>query len=252
MLSNSKLNVTATLDTLLNASKNWEENSRNVSNATLYGILTDCLRFYEDLLADVKARKELNTALSIAKITFTASTDLATKIVRYVFRTEAKRAYVYSRVLKLAHEQKVAPLDFTTWVTAHDGIDAITKAPKNGVSPAKQNEADRNYAEAELAKRLPATPCLTLPTDYLPNKNAAHSYSAAILRKERDGTISVVYAVNNESLVASLLAFAGRSIRKSDEAKSKKAADVLRAAAIEEIASEAIAQLRSEAAPVAA
>ena len=68
MLSNSKLNVTATLDTLLNASKNWEQNSRKTSNDMLYAILADCLRFYEDLLADVKARKKLNTALAAANI----------------------------------------------------------------------------------------------------------------------------------------------------------------------------------------
>jgi hypothetical protein len=246
MTSNSKLNVTATLNTLLNASKNWEDNSRKTSNATLYSILADCLRFYEDMLADVKARKELNTELDAAKITYTAATDLVTKIVRYVFRTEAKRVFVYVRVLKIAHEQKIAPLDFAAWVEKHDGIDAISRLPKGGVSPAAQKQSDKSYAEERLAKSTAVLPNLKLPADYLPSHNAAHDYCAAILRKERDGTVSIVYAVNNEAILSSMLVLAGRKLRSAAEVQSKRTAEQQQAAAIEVIAREAIAQLRGE------
>jgi hypothetical protein len=252
MLSNSKLNVTATLDTLLNASKNWEQNSRKTSNDTLYAILADCLRFYEDLLADVKARKKLNSALAEANITVTAGTDLTTKIARYVFRTEAKRAYVYARVLSVAHEQKIEPVNFVNWVNAHDGIDAISKKPKNGVTFKQQKASDKDFAEIALAKLQPTAEPLKLPADYTPSTKSAHAFTAAILRHERDGSISIVYGVNNEAIVSTMLAFAGRTLRKSVEEQQKKTVAQQQAAAIEAITREAIAQLRGEAQPAAA
>ena len=196
--------------------KDWEENAYKTSNDGLYSILAQCLHIYQQMRGrnseQVKQRKKLSVALEDAGFICTEGTPLATKIVRYVFRTDRKRSHVYSRVIISADEHKQDSVSLPKWITQNGGIEEIRRKSTDGISPSDLNKAYKNVAENKLfsATELVAS---FKPVKELEASDEGNSYFAiALLRKNEDGTSSIVYGSNTASLINLVLIEAGKKL----------------------------------------
>ena len=130
----------------------WHSTSYKKATDELFALLSDCYSSVSDIRAQGTGTvRELNKVLTANGITFNDGTRLETKVVRVVFGNIGKRAHIYARVLRNAHEQNVKAADFVTWLTQQGGVEAVRKQYK-GLTPA-QVKAQR-VAKAE--KSLPS------------------------------------------------------------------------------------------------
>lgn len=218
----------AELDTLCAKREEWELNAYKRSNEQLYEILSRCLYIYQKLSDDFKQRKLFRLICDELKkskvITFNDGTHLTTRIVRYVFRSCNKRSFAYAKAIAVAHAANVKPTDLPRWLTEQGGVEQVRRSATNGISPSQQAENMRFYAADALADSNPIIGGIKSESMFEPNTDAEHMFALALLRKEADGTISLVYGTNNSSLINKFLAFAGKemSAEKSNTKKTKK------------------------------
>jgi len=199
----------------------WNEGTYKASNEELYQLLSNCLDFYTVVSASVTQRKALYALLAARGIKFNKSSSLATRIVRAVFGDCGKRAYAYARVITVAKDTKPENVSMNTFITNAGGIEQIRRKT-SGQTPAQKREANVNFAESLLANSDPIINT-TLPSAIAlqPSSKATNLFSIALVRKNDDGTSSVVYGTNNETLVGAVLAQAGKAER-AEELKQRE------------------------------
>lgn len=213
----NKLNanqVQIKLNNLHDARIKWENGTYKASNEELYAILGDCLALLSELSAERSLIKELNNILETRGITVNRGTALATKVVRFVFDGCSKeRSYAYARVLSVAQVEKPENVSMKTFINERGGIEAIRKTPKNGTQSAtekaKQNIdlAERHYATAKpLVQSFKAK-----APELHPHHEAANDFAVALVRRNPDHSLSIVFGSNNQRLVSQLLAEAGKN-----------------------------------------
>ena len=203
---------------LVKQRETWEAGTYAASNAELYAILGQTL----DVLYRVKRFTELsrglNTLLDKRGFKFTDATSTETKLLRAVFGDPKQpdqykqRIYVYARVLSVAYEKKITGAELPAFIAEHGGIDEIRRHDPNAASKAEKAKADIHAAE----KALTVVECSTIAngiqlTSELQPADDQH-FSIALVRKEADGTGSIVFGTNSVALVRSVLAIAGRKI----------------------------------------
>lgn len=220
----------------------WEAGTYAASNAELYSILGHTL----DILYRVKRYTELsrglNALLEARGYKFTGATSTETKLLRVVFADPAKpdqykqRIYVYARVLSVAFEAKVTGDQLPAFIAQHGGIDEIRRHETAAVSKSEKEKLAVHVAEQALTVSSAETVAsgIKLTADLQP-ADGQH-FSLALVRKEKDGTGSIVFGTNNVSLVRSVLGIAGRKIdeaaedeqaqRRKEEMKAARAADI--------------------------
>jgi hypothetical protein len=131
----------------------WHNTTYRKATDELFALLSDCYATVADIRKQGTATvRELNKVLTANGITFNDGTGLETKVVRVVFGNIGKRAHIYARVLRNAHEQSVKPTAFAEWLVKQGGIEAVRKQ-HNGLSPA-QVKAQR------IEKAEKALPCV--------------------------------------------------------------------------------------------
>jgi len=195
------------LDDLANDRASWETGSYKKSNDDLYGLLERCFNLLDQMKGQRKLIAELNVLLRLHGISFNEGTSLATKVVRYVFGDCGRRAFGYARVLTVAAAEKTEKESFAAFITRKGGIEEVRKQKATGtLSKAEQANKDVVVAEGYFASApsLVTDFACTAP-DVQPGAEAAHQFSAALLRKNDDGTFSIVYGCNKAAVVKLLL-----------------------------------------------
>jgi len=90
----------------------------------LYINAVEC-KYVDDTIVEMKKELKKN------KITVMSSTPSTTIFVRYVYRTDRKKAYKYSQVMQLAEKNKVGTDAFADFIKAKGGIEACIEENKN-------------------------------------------------------------------------------------------------------------------------
>jgi hypothetical protein len=218
----NKLNANAVaqkLNALYDARLSWENGSYKTSNEELYAILDNCLVLFTELTAERSLIKELNKLLEERGIKVTSGTSLATKVVRYVFGDCSKeRSYTYARVLTVAAKEKDEKTSLCAFINARNGIEAIRKTPKDGSpSAAQKAKLAVEFAEGHFVIADALAPSFKSAVPALnPNPEAANDFAVALVRRNADNTLSIVFGSHNERLVSQVLAEAGKAAQQAE------------------------------------
>jgi hypothetical protein len=135
------------LNEVSNAEQKWKVGFDR-SNKTLYILLAACLEIYNNIKGK-PVEKEALIAIKAALVArgeiLNNKTKILTLIVRYVFKTHSKRAFIYSRALGIAVKDQITSDNFAEWVADFGGIEEISS------KGATQETLDK---QAELATQV--------------------------------------------------------------------------------------------------
>ena len=213
---------------------NWEEGSYKKSNDELYSILDRCLVLFQQIkdMTDGKRKaiKAIDGALVTRGMKVQKNTSLVTKIVRYVFGDCGKRVFAYARVILAADANKPENQSLHAYIIAAGGVEEIRKAAQPGAEPKPDRETLINRAEERFENAPPLISGIKLIDELQPNSGTGQELVAVLMRKEPDGTASIVYGCTSATIIGSLLAASERDATAkakvaNDEAAPGKAAD---------------------------
>lgn len=237
-------NVLITLGDIETERVNWENGSYKRSNDELYSILERCLVLFQQIKVMSKGKrtliKEIDKILVSRGMPVQKNTSLVTKIVRFVFGDCGKRAFAYARVILAADADKKENQSLHAFIADAGGIEEIRKAAKPGAKPKPNRETLINDAEERLEHAVPLISGIELIDELQPKSETGLDLVAVLMRKEPDGTASIVYGCTSSTIINSLLIASERDAKaKSKDADEEAAASKSakeRAAVIEEIA----------------
>jgi len=202
------------LSDLSNAHANWKNGSYKKSNDELYAILDRCLSLYVSIsvMSEGKRKviKEIDAALALDGVRPRKNTSLVTKIVRLVFGDCGKRAFAYARVILTAASDKHESQSMSAFITSRGGIEEVRKAGNGQSSSKEQREQLIENAENRIANAAPLISGIKLVDEIQPDDDTGLELVAVLLRKEPDGTGSIVYGCNSTTVINSLLAVSER------------------------------------------
>jgi hypothetical protein len=220
------------IDDIVEKRIRWENGTYAAANAELYSILGDCLDLFVALKRRVDVSNEVNTLLDARGITYNTATSLELKLVRLVFASTdtapriENRLFSYARVIRVAADAKQTGESLAQFIMDRHGIDEIRRVNKDGLTA-----ADKQKAQVDLARTKLITPSDSdLFTDFdLPDQlqpKAGEQFSLALVRKNADGTGSIVFGTDNVAAVTTVLALAGKELQgnavKTAEAETAK------------------------------
>lgn len=223
----NKNEVVARLNGLAQDRVAWENGSYKASNDELYGLLDRCFSLLEQMKGQRKLIKELNELLAEKSIVFNEGTSLATKIARFVFNGNTKRITGYAKVLRVTAEEKAESESFAAFIKRKNGVEEVRKQKVAGaLTKAEQAKLNIKVAESYFVSSdaLVQDIACSAP-EVLPNAEAGHQFSAALLRHNGDGTLSIVYGCNKATIVKVLLTEGGKV---AGDVLKVQAADALR------------------------
>jgi hypothetical protein len=163
-------------------------------------------------LEQVIQRKKLTAALAEAGFTCTEATHLSTKIVRYVFRTDRKRSHVYSRVIISADEHKKDAMSLPKWISENGGIEEIRRKSKDGFSPSELKAIYKDAAESKLFSAKELVSSFKTVKELEASDVGNSHFAIALLRKNSDGTSSIVFGTHTPTIINMVLVEAGKQI----------------------------------------
>lgn len=212
--------------------QNWELNEFSTSNNVLYGLLGECLDIYKATNGNRGLVGALNDYLRQVGLRTRANPSLQLRIVRAVFvqsNTDAKhdaRLIGYAKVIKFAADNACSGATMAKFITDNNGIDAIRRRPANVTQAQMQTQiriTPQEYRETATQKLLQATTKTLLKNVPLPDQLqplSDQTFSVALVRKEADGTGSVVFGINSVAAVNAVLHFVGRELEAETAAQS--------------------------------
>ena len=222
--SNTAKDLNTQLDSLCKVREEWELGAYKTSNDQLYEILARCLDIYQQLRDDLNQRKQFKQRLDALKeknlIKFNESTNLPTRIVRYVFRNSGKRSFAYAKALILANEDKVDSLGLAAWINTNNCVEQLSRRYKGGITPAVLNANLQQSATQHYSDSKGLVTPFKAPKELLPDAEGTNNFALALVRKEDDGQITIVYGTNKPTLVKHMLTLAGKHLA---ETKGKAA-----------------------------
>jgi hypothetical protein len=190
---------------------NWETGSYKKSNEELYSILDRCFHLYQDVKGMKEGKRTLIKSIDAILVgrgmAVRKNTSLVTKIVRYVFGDCGKREFVYARVILAADTNKKESQSLHAYIAENRGIEEIRKQGKDGEPSAKEKrEKLIEAAEARIATAPSLFSGITLNDELQPDNDNGLDLMVGLMRKDADGTGSIVYRSNNTTTINALLA----------------------------------------------
>lgn len=232
MANNSNTLTTAEVVVLLNGLATdraaWENGAYKASNDELYALLDSCFSLIGQMKDQRHLIAELNAQLEAKKVIFNKGTSLATKVARFVFNGDGKRITGYAKVLRVALAEKEEKEGFAAFIKRKGGLEEVRKQKVEGaISRAEQTVTNIKVAEAYFvsSESLVQDIACSAPGVH-PNGETEHYFSAALVRKNDDGTLSIVYGCNKDSVVRLLLSEGGKET--VEMLKNQAADDLLR------------------------
>ena len=188
----------------------WEEGSYKKSNDELYSILDRCLVLFQQIknMTDGKRKaiKAIDDILVTRGMKVQKNTSLVTKIVRFVFGDCGKRAFAYARVILAADANKPENQSLHAYIIGAGGVEEIRKTANGQPSQKEKREKLIEGGEARVATAEPLLSGITLIDDLQPDNDNGLELMAVLMRKDADGTGSIVYRSNNATIINTLLA----------------------------------------------
>jgi hypothetical protein len=219
------------------------------ANNAVYAVLSSAF----DVLVSLKTAEEPKRVLNVFEQQLEAmtrdrkakhaiaSTSLELKVIRFVCgELKQKRENSYARVLRVAFAEDVHNKDysFVEWIVGAGGVDEVRRSG-NG-------EQRKDYADIARIALKSAPPLSPVSADHVKRagekETADSEYCVAVIRKNADGTFSLVTTVDNASLTKQALSRAGKALR--DEQDLAKAVEAQRQR--DRAASEATSMLASK------
>lgn len=214
--NNNKFQLSNVVDELVEQRCKWENGTYAASNAELYALLGNTLDLFLAIRKDAGLSRAVTDLMDTYGVQHNSSTSLALKIVRLVFVGKgreskiANRAFTYARVLTVAADAGVTGATLPQFIIDNHGIDEIRRQSKAGETAAQKAERERKYAEAALVNETAMAP-VQMADDLQPVDGAR--YSLALVRKNEDGTASIVFGTNNPAAVNTVLTIAGKTLK---------------------------------------
>ncbi|KIN71451.1 hypothetical protein Z949_612 [Sulfitobacter guttiformis KCTC 32187] len=196
--------------------RRWEAGTYAASNAELYALLGSTLDFFIKVRRNLDHCKAINRLMDIYKLTHNSQTSLALKVVRLVFvgtdrqNKIENRAFVYCRVIEVAAGEGIIGSELPQYIVDNHGIDEIRRKMPLSSSDTKSTHMAREFAEAMLADQAELFP-VTMGDGLQPVDGAR--FSLALVRKNDDGTGSIVFGTNNMAAVNNVLNIAGKALK---------------------------------------
>ena len=212
----NKFKLSNIVDELIAQRQKWEEGTYAASNAELYTLLGNTLELFLKIHSNVGLSKAVTDLLDTYSIQHNSSTSLALKIVRLVFVGKgretkiANRAYTYARVLTIATDAGITGEQLPQFIVDNHGIDELRRQNAEGETDAHKAKRARDYADAALVGETAISDVIM--SDSLQPVDGAR-YSLALVRKNEDGTGSIVFGTNNATAVNTVLTIAGKALK---------------------------------------
>ena len=214
---NTAPTFTAVIDEMIANRIKWQEGTYAASNAELYALLGNCLDLFNKAKdAKTGLAKAITEQLEARGIGFNSSTSLALKIVRLIFCAPGmeekivNRAFTYAKVLKIASDAGQTGSTLSQYITDNHGIDEIRRANKDGLTEAQKSKANKDYAETVLSS---AEGLIAIEMVDALQPNDGEQFSLALVRRNADGTGSIVYGTPNVAAIKTVLALAGNELK---------------------------------------
>lgn len=205
----------------------WENGTLKASNAELYVLLERCFSLLDQMKGRTKLIKELNDLLTAKGINFNSGTSLATKIARFVFNGDNKRITGYAKVLRVAAEEKAEKESFAAFIARKGGVEEVRKQKVAGaLTKAEKAKLNIKVAESYFAGSDALVADFSCEAAEVHPGDSGLGFAAALVRKNDDGTLSIVYGCNKASVVKLLLAEGG--VIAGEKLKTEAANDLLR------------------------
>lgn len=207
----------------------WEAGAFAASNTELYALLGQTLTVLTRIKRSVELSRGLNKLLEQRGFKIKSGTSMEVKLVRAIFVDPENpdryrnRLFGYARVLNIAHTAGITGKDLPQFITENGGIDELRRHdPSNG----NKAEVERARLEqAEQTLKAQAHKCILsgipLTGDLLPASD--QHFSIALVRRDADGTGSIVFGTNSGTLVKEILRIAGRKLDKDAVAENQRA-----------------------------
>lgn len=216
--------ISNVVEELIAQRRAWEDGNYAVSNAELYALLGKTLDLYLKVRSNAALAKSVNQLLDMYQITYNSRTRLSVKIVRLVFVGKGRessvenRAFIYARVLEVAAAAGVTGETLPQFIIDRHGLDEIRRQTPAGLTEAQKAKQSRDYAETALwgVGEIAAVDI----TDSLQPADG-DLYSVALVRKNADGTGSIVFGTNNRTAISTVLALAGKALREAAVIKAE-------------------------------
>lgn len=216
----------------------WQAEFFDKSNAGLYKLLADCLGLYYEIKGSSTEKLILDAmknALNSQNIKVQKSTPVLTLLVKFVFKAERRRAYAYSRVLRIAAQEPVPSEKFADWVKNFGGIEEVVS--KKGLSDEILLKRTKLEAKVEEVKQMLLTqiqtPLAVAPKTALVNAADTGEYTLLIGKMQANGETKVLSVVPDttdsmvdtaiKKIAASLLSRIEQQKREIDKAEAAKA-----------------------------
>ena len=212
----NKFKLSNIVDELIAQRQKWEQGTYAASNAELYTLLGNTLELFLKVRSNVGLSKAVTDLLDTYSIQHNSSTSLALKIVRLVFvgkgreKTIENRAYTYARVLTVATEAGITGEQLPQFIADNHGIDELRRQNKDGETDAEKAKRARDYADAALVSETAISDVIM--SDSLQPVDGAR-YSLALVRKNEDGSGSIVFGTSNVTAVNTVLTIAGKALK---------------------------------------
>lgn len=199
----------------------WEQGTYAAANAELYNILGDGLDIFVALKRRVEAAKAVNALLDLRGIPYNNATSLELKLVRLIFATAdtadqlKNRLFSYARVIRVAADAKQRGETLAQFIVDNHGIDEIRRGNKSGAKVAHKQKAQVDLARVKLVNSSDSElfSNFDLPDQLQPK--AGERFSLALVRKNDDGTGSIVFGTDNVTAVTTVLGLAGKALQDS-------------------------------------
>jgi hypothetical protein len=149
--------------------------------------------------------------------------------------------FSYARVIRIAAQANQSGQTLAKFITDNHGIDEIRRANSEGVKAEDKVKQQLELAQATLTQssEYELFSNFALPDQLQPKDG--QQVSLALVRKNADGTGSIVFGTNNVTAVSTVMALAGKEIQES----AVKAAEVQSAKQVQAVKQQNLAELEA-------
>ena len=208
--------ISQTIDNLAEQRRRWEEGTYAASNEELYALLGNTLDLYIKVRADFGLAKAVTSLMDTYDINYNSSTTLAVKIVRLIFEGKERegklkqRIYSYARVLSVATENRIVGATLAKFIADNNGIEEIRRVNKEGLSEADKAKQNKDYAETVLSD---ANGIMQIEMKDELQPADGEQFSLALIRKNTDGTGTIVFGTDKLVPIKTVLTLAGSQLK---------------------------------------
>lgn len=185
------------LNTISAARQEWQS-AYDTSNQNLYSLLAHCLEVYYKIKGQPGEReivKAIRQSIDARGKPVNSKTRILTLIVRYVFNTQHKRAFIYSRALGIAIKSNVTPDNFANWVAQSGGVEEIASMGATPQTIAKQEAiASKTQEVYTYLDDIHKNPLATIQPDAFISDTSVN-YTLFLASTDATGTSKVLCSV---------------------------------------------------------